>query len=51
MIKLRCVDYEIPIRIAATGVFVITYFSMIKRITSECKIPPKNNNPQKIICL
>lgn len=37
-------DYEIPIRIAAIVVLGITYFSMIKRITTECKIPPKNSN-------
>lgn len=34
-------EYEIPIRIAAIGILGITYLSMIKKITSGCKIPSK----------
>lgn len=36
-------DYEIPIRIAAIGILGITYFSMINKITTGCKITSKNN--------
>ncbi|PJB98051.1 MAG: hypothetical protein CO079_04140 [Nitrosopumilales archaeon CG_4_9_14_0_8_um_filter_34_10] len=41
-------DYEIPIRIAAIGILVITYFSMINKITTGCKISPKNNDHNPI---
>ncbi|MBS3926293.1 MAG: hypothetical protein KGZ34_06360 [Nitrosarchaeum sp.] len=36
-------DYEIPIRLVAIGILSITYFSMVRKITSGCKIMPKNN--------
>ena len=41
-------DYEIPIRIAAIGILAITYFSMINKITTGCKISPKNNDHNPI---
>ncbi len=34
-------DYEIPIRLVATGILIGTYFMMIKHITKECKIKMK----------
>ena len=34
-------DYEIPIRLVATGILIGTYFMMIKTITKECKIKMK----------
>lgn len=33
-------NYEIPLRIIAIGVLVITYFTTIKSLKTECKIDP-----------
>jgi hypothetical protein len=32
-------NYEIPIRIIAIGILVITYFTTIKSLKSECEVP------------
>ena len=36
-------DYEIPIRVVAIGILIVTYFMMVKGISRECKINIDNN--------
>lgn len=36
-------EYELPIRAGAIAILGMTYFSMIKKLTTQCKIPPRNN--------
>jgi len=35
-------NYEIPIRIIAIGVLIITYFTTVKSLKSECKFDPSS---------
>ncbi|MBT8252246.1 MAG: hypothetical protein KJO99_05385 [Nitrosopumilus sp.] len=38
--------YEIPIRLLAIGILVVTYFYMIRGLTAECKVTLTDSQPK-----